>query len=127
MTAAACHCCGQSVEKLGAPIAGLTDRQRDVLTAAAQFLDDWHDAPTVRELAILVGLKSTSTVQAHLEALEARGAIARNGKRGVTVTLDGLATVRAAGVERMMKYIEITVAPPDLDAWRTRLQQPQPR
>ena len=56
----------------------VTLRQTMVLAAIKQFQNEHGYSPTVRELSVLLGLKSTSTVQHHLDELEEKGFIERN-------------------------------------------------
>ena len=62
----------------------LTTKQQRVLDAI-RFLIGKDESPTVREIGALVGLKSTSTVQKHLDSLEDAGVIERRGRlsRGI--------------------------------------------
>jgi repressor LexA len=55
----------------------LTATQKRVLEAIRSFQERNGFAPTVRELCDILGLHSTSTVKAHLDTLERKGAIAR--------------------------------------------------
>jgi repressor LexA len=56
----------------------LTDRQRQVLDFIKADLRRTGYPPTVRDIGAAVGLSSSSTVHAHLEALEAKGLIRRD-------------------------------------------------
>jgi repressor LexA len=51
----------------------LTRRQREVLTALRRLHDRSGVAPTLREIGAEVGLRSASSVVAHVRVLEARG------------------------------------------------------
>jgi repressor LexA len=55
--------------------ARLTARQQTILDAINRFRDARGMSPTVRELCDLLGLRSTSTVQSHLQALRRKGAL----------------------------------------------------
>ena len=55
----------------------LTGKQQQVLEFIREYIDDNRYPPTVREIGIALGIKSTSTVQACLNALEDAGAISR--------------------------------------------------
>ena len=48
------------------------------LAVIKQVQNEHGYSPTVRELSILLGLKSTATVQQHLDELEKKGFIERN-------------------------------------------------
>jgi repressor LexA len=56
----------------------LTDRQRQVLDFIKADTVRTGYPPTVRDIGAAVGLSSSSTVHAHLEALEAKGLIRRD-------------------------------------------------
>ena len=55
----------------------LTGKQQQVLEYIEEYIDVKRYPPTVREIARDLSIKSTSTVQACLNALEAAGAISR--------------------------------------------------
>lgn len=55
-----------------------TARQRDILESIHRFTEEHGYPPSVREIGELVGLSSSSTVQAHLKTLEALGLITRD-------------------------------------------------
>lgn len=55
-----------------------TERQRGILTAIADFKAERGYPPSVREIGERVGLSSSSTIHAHLKALERRGLIVRD-------------------------------------------------
>jgi len=78
----------------------LTGRQREVLSAIrrSQIHHGW--TPSVRDLAVELGLRSPSTVQQHLVALERKGYLVRPGA--------------GAGRARMVRVLVIT--PSGLDA-----------
>lgn len=56
----------------------LTDRQRQVFDFIKSEIKRMGYPPTVRDIGAAVGLSSSSTVHAHLEALEAKGLIRRD-------------------------------------------------
>ncbi len=56
----------------------MTDRQRQVLEFIKSETRRMGYPPTVRDIGAAVGLSSSSTVHAHLEALEAKGLIRRD-------------------------------------------------
>lgn len=60
---------------------GLTGRQRQILDYLIQEAHEKGYAPSVREIAAALGLRSPSTVHQHLTALEQKGHIHRNGER----------------------------------------------
>ena len=55
-----------------------TDRQRSILDVIRRFTAERGYPPSVREIGELVGLSSSSTIHAHLVALERRGLISRD-------------------------------------------------
>lgn len=57
----------------------LSTRQRRILDFITEHIEDKGYPPTVREIGEAVDLSSSSTVHAHLRALEAAGAISRDG------------------------------------------------
>jgi repressor LexA len=57
---------------------GMTDRQRQVLEFIKAEVRRQGFPPTVRDIGEAVGLSSSSTVHAHLSALEAKGLIRRD-------------------------------------------------
>jgi len=65
----------------------LSDRQRQVLRAIYDITRERGHAPTVRELGQQVGLRSSCTVQRHLETLEQKGFIRRNHTKARTVEI----------------------------------------
>ena len=56
-----------------------------ILTYITAHRDEHGYAPTVREIAEAVGLRSTSTVQAHIDRMERDGVIFRT--RGISRTV----------------------------------------
>ena len=56
---------------------GLTERQRQVLEGIHKFIREKGIPPTVREIGERLGLRSSCTVQRHLEALERKGFLKR--------------------------------------------------
>ncbi|MBV9233266.1 MAG: transcriptional repressor LexA [Candidatus Eremiobacteraeota bacterium] len=55
-----------------------TERQRRILDVIRAFTAEHGYPPSVREIGERVGLSSSSTIHAHLKALERRGLIARD-------------------------------------------------
>jgi len=56
----------------------VTERQRAILDYLREFVDDHGYPPTVREIGEAVGLRSPSTVHAHLAQLERAGLLRRD-------------------------------------------------
>lgn len=63
------------VNAIGKPA---TQRQQRILQAIAEFKAERGYPPSVREIGERVGLSSSSTIHAHLKALERRGLISRD-------------------------------------------------
>jgi repressor LexA len=55
-----------------------TERQRNILAVIRSFIAEQGYPPSVREIGERVGLSSSSTIHAHLKALERRGLISRD-------------------------------------------------
>jgi len=55
-----------------------TERQRRILDVIADFTQEHGYPPSVREIGERVGLSSSSTIHAHLKALERQGHISRD-------------------------------------------------
>ena len=73
----------------------LSDKQRQILSFIESFSEREGYPPSVREICEAVGLRSPSTVHAHLKTLTERGLLNRgaNAKKR-TLTLPGEATTR---------------------------------
>ncbi len=56
----------------------MTERQRAILEYLHEYVDDHGYPPTVREIGEAVGLRSPSTVHAHLAQLERAGVLKRD-------------------------------------------------
>ena len=65
----------------------LTKRQQEVLAGIRYILQESGYPPTVRELGERLGLRSSCTVQRHLEALERKGFIRRNPTKARTIEI----------------------------------------
>ena len=63
----------------------LNNRQQQILDFLRAHARDHAYPPTVREIGLAVGLSSSSTVQNHLNSLEARGYIRRDPAKSRTV------------------------------------------
>jgi len=55
----------------------ITIKQKEVLKAISNFIVINKYSPSVRDLALILNLKSTSTVQGHLDRLQAAGYITK--------------------------------------------------
>ena len=65
----------------------LNPRQREILTFLRDHASEHSYPPTVREIGAAVGLSSSSTVQGHLNGLEAKGYIRRDPAKSRTVEI----------------------------------------
>ena len=65
----------------------LTPKQKEVFDYIAQTVAAQGYPPSVREICAAVGLKSPSTVHAHLTALERAGLITRDAGKTRAITL----------------------------------------
>ena len=63
----------------------ITKRQKQVLKAINDFIIDNKYSPSVRELASILNLKSSSSVQRYLVKLQEKGYIERNEKMSRTL------------------------------------------
>ena len=66
---------------------GLTERQRQVLESIHTIAGEKGYPPTVREIGDRLGLRSSCTVQRHLEALERKGYIKRDRTKARSVEI----------------------------------------
>ena len=63
----------------------LTKRQNDILTFIKEYMVNHGYPPTVREIGKAIGGNSPATVQAHLECLEEKGFIRKEGTKNRTI------------------------------------------
>lgn len=65
---------------------GITEKQRNILTFIGEFVERENMAPSVYEIADFIGIK-TSTIFAHLRALQRKGALTRTSQaRSIKLT-----------------------------------------
>ncbi len=78
------------------PTAKLTIKQQQILEYIKSFILDNGYPPTVRDICEAVGLRSTSSVHAHLETLEKLGYIKRksSNSRAIEVTDNKFSNIR---------------------------------
>lgn len=63
-------------------MSGLSEREQRILEYMREYVAKWGYPPTVRDVAVALGIKSTSTVHKSIAALEKAGAIKKQaGKR----------------------------------------------
>lgn len=69
-----------------------------IMTAIINYIDVHQYAPTVREIGKMVGLKSTASVQSHIETLKLQGRLKSNAEFGSprTISVPGYRFVRVA-------------------------------
>jgi repressor LexA len=69
----------------------LTPKQREILEIVRQAVMRQGQAPTVREIGKIAGLRSSCSVQKHLNMLETKGYIKRDSYkyRSIELTMDG--------------------------------------
>jgi len=67
----------------------MTPRQQQVLATIHDIMRETGLPPTVREIGQRVGLRSSCTVQRHLEALERKGYIRRSPTKARTIEIVG--------------------------------------
>lgn len=56
----------------------LTKKQQNILNIIKNYIDEEKISPTIREIGVLAGLKSTSTIHSYIERLEEKGYIYRS-------------------------------------------------
>jgi repressor LexA len=66
---------------------GLTDRQRQVQRIIYELYQETGRPPTVREIGQRLGLRSSCTVQRHLDALERKGYIRRTPTKARSIEI----------------------------------------
>lgn len=87
---------------------GLSQRQRDVLQGIRAIFQETGYPPTVRELGERIGLRSSCTVQRHLETLQRKGYITRNPTKARTIEIThGLKPVSRSAVDAGIVSIPI--------------------
>jgi repressor LexA len=95
----------------------VTDRQRAILDYLRGFVDEHGYPPTVREIGEAVGLRSPSTVHAHLAQLERAGLLRRDPTKPRAIELtdrrrEGAAAEAPADVHRLPLVGEIAAGGP---------------
>ncbi|PAU69204.1 LexA family transcriptional regulator [Bifidobacterium italicum] len=79
----------------------LTERQRRVYDAIRELISRQGFAPSLREIGQAAGLRSTSSVQHQLQALELKGYVRRDANKGRAIELTGPQDVPVAFGEGM--------------------------
>jgi repressor LexA len=88
----------------------VTERQRAILDYLREFVDDHGYPPTVREIGEAVGLRSPSTVHAHLAQLERAGLLRRDPTKPRAIELAD--RTQPADVHRLPVLGEIAAGGP---------------
>ena len=84
----------------------MTRKQQEIYDYIAAYISQHSYPPSVREICDGVGLRSPSTVHFHLQNMEEKGFLAKDGKaRALTLAQTGESTT-AAPVERAPVYEE---------------------
>lgn len=88
----------------------MTSRQKEVLNFVIQHMSEKGYSPTIREIAIGVGLKSSSTAAGHVERLAKQGVIAfkPNSSRSITVVRNDEVLVTIMRRRVAIKVLEIS-------------------
>jgi repressor LexA len=80
----------------------LNPRQRQIIEFLREHARTHAYPPTVREIGLAVGLSSSSTVQNHLNSLEAKGYIRRDPTKSRTVEVVGHEPAAGRGAPRVL-------------------------
>lgn len=80
----------------------LNPRQRQIIDFLREHARTHAYPPTVREIGLAVGLSSSSTVQNHLNSLEAKGYIRRDPTKSRTVEVVGHEPVASRSESRVL-------------------------
>jgi len=80
----------------------LNPRQRQIIEFLRDHARNHAYPPTVREIGLAVGLSSSSTVQNHLNSLEAKGYIRRDPTKSRTVEVVGHEPVSSRSAARVL-------------------------
>ncbi|WAM36614.1 winged helix-turn-helix transcriptional regulator [Caldicellulosiruptor acetigenus] len=64
---------------------GLTERQQQILNAIIGYINEKGYSPSIRELADMVGIKSSSTLHGHLQRLAKKGYITKEKGKPRTI------------------------------------------
>ena len=83
----------------------LTQKQQQVYDYIKEAVDKNGYPPTVREIALKMGLKSASTVQSHIETLIGLGYIRRDSTKPRTIEIVGNDSARILSMENV--YVPI--------------------
>ena len=87
----------------------LTDKQQEVLDCIEEYLRDRGYPPSIRDICRQVGLSSSSTVYAHLNALEKKGYIQRDDGAMRGIRIAGRSNVNSAFMDRSDDVVDVPV------------------
>ncbi len=90
----------------------MTERQRAILDYLREFIDEHGYPPTVREIGEAVGLRSPSTVHAHLAQLERAGLLRRDPTKPRALELADRERTPRTDVHRLPLVGEIAAGGP---------------
>ena len=90
----------------------ISEKQRYILEYIASFLAERGYPPSVREIGQAVGLRSPSTVHAHLKALREAGYLDRTEHKTRALSLTGAAATAVPRVPILRKVTGMVSAPP---------------
>jgi repressor LexA len=93
---------------------GLTARQQQILDYLVSQLQGKGYAPSVREIAQALGLRSPSTVHQHLTALESKGCIRRHGDRMRALEVVDKSLIAAGDSVSLPLVGRVSAGPPSL-------------
>lgn len=92
----------------------LTSRQRQILDYLVKEAQEKGYAPSVREIAMALGLRSPSTVHQHLTALENKGHIHRHGERMRAVEIVDKSLLKSRDTDMLPLVGRVSAGPPSL-------------
>lgn len=93
---------------------GLTGRQQQILDYLVKEVQEKGYAPSVREIAEALGLRSPSTVHQHLMALERKGCIRRHGERMRALEVVDKTLIKGGDATTLPLMGRVSAGPPSL-------------
>ncbi len=106
---------------------GLTGRQQQILDYLVRVVQEKGYAPSVREIAKAVGLRSPSTIHQHLTALEAKGCIRRHGERMRALEVVDKSLIQTGDAAPLPLVGRVSAGPPSLAEEQVEEQIEVPR
>lgn len=104
----------------------LTKRQQQILDYIRKCIEVKHYPPSVREIGQAIGLSSPSTVHAHLNALEAKGYIRRDGAKSRSMVITGAEQEEKTSASNTSGYASSTSIRSFSFPWLGALPQARP-